>query len=93
MTFTPFTCVNHHKNDLVLFGAAMLSNEKTGSYVWLFHIFLEAMGGVAPNVIITDEAASMKIANKMFLARVHRLCMWYILMKVVDKVGSVLKED
>nr|XP_034594212.1 protein FAR1-RELATED SEQUENCE 5-like [Setaria viridis]XP_034594213.1 protein FAR1-RELATED SEQUENCE 5-like [Setaria viridis]XP_034594214.1 protein FAR1-RELATED SEQUENCE 5-like [Setaria viridis]XP_034594215.1 protein FAR1-RELATED SEQUENCE 5-like [Setaria viridis] len=92
MIFTPFTGVNHHKNS-VLFGAAMLSNEKTESYVWLLHTFMKAMGGVAPKLIITDEAASMKLAiQDVFTTSIHRLCMWHILMKV-DKVGPVLKED
>lgn len=77
-----------------MFGAAMLSNEKTESYVWLFHTFLKAVGGVAPKLIITDEAASMKIAiQDVFTTTVHRLCMWHILMKVLDNVGLALKED
>jgi len=87
MIFTPFTGVNHHKNS-VLFGAAMLSNEKTESYIWLFHTFLKAMGGIAPKLIITDEAASIKLAiQDVFTTTIHRLCMWHILMKIVDKVG------
>lgn len=46
--FTPFTGVNDHKN-IVLFGAAMLSNEKAELSVWLFHTFLKGVGGVAPS--------------------------------------------
>jgi hypothetical protein len=92
MIFTPFTGVNHHKS--VLFGAAMLLNEKTESYVWLFRTFLKAMGGVEPNLIITDEAASMKVAiEDVFTKTIHRLYMWHILMKVLDKAGPTLKED
>lgn len=60
----------------------------------VFHTFLKAMGGVEPKLIITDEAASIKLAiQDVFTTTVHRLCMWHILMKVVDKVGPVLKED
>nr|XP_040253671.1 protein FAR1-RELATED SEQUENCE 5-like [Aegilops tauschii subsp. strangulata] len=59
MIFTPFTGVNHHLQS-VLFGAGFLSNEKDESYIWLFQTFLKAMGGVAPRLIITDEAASIK---------------------------------
>lgn len=61
MIFTPFTGVNHHKAT-VLFGAALLSNEKIESYTWLFKTFLNAMGGVEPTVFITDEDASTKVA-------------------------------
>jgi hypothetical protein len=93
MVFTPFTGVNHHKSS-VLFGATMLSDETMESYMWLFHTFLKAMGGVAPKLIITDEAASMKAAiREVLTTTIHRLCMWHILMKVCEKVGPILKED
>ncbi|CAN6181097.1 unnamed protein product [Urochloa humidicola] len=93
MIFTPFTGVNHHKAN-VLFGAALLSNEKIESYTWLFKTFLNAMGGVEPAVIITDEDASMKVAiQNVFLRSIHRLCMWHILRKVPDKIGPDLRED
>ncbi|XP_039803115.1 protein FAR1-RELATED SEQUENCE 5-like isoform X2 [Panicum virgatum] len=45
MIFTPFTGIKHHKAN-VLFGAALLSNEKIDSYTWLFKTFLNAMGGI-----------------------------------------------
>jgi hypothetical protein len=61
MIFAPFTGVNHHLQS-VFFGAAFLANEKNESYIWLFQTFLKAMGGVAPRLIITDEAGSIKIA-------------------------------
>lgn len=93
MVFTPFTGVNHHKSS-VLFGATMLSDETMESYMWLFHTFLKAMGGVAPKLIITDEAASMKAAiREVLTTTIHRLCMWHILMVVCEKVGPILKED
>ena len=72
MIFTPFTGVNHHKAN-VLFGVALLSNKKIESYTWLFKTFLNAMGGVEPALIITDEDASMKAAiQNVFLTAIHR---------------------
>jgi hypothetical protein len=46
MIFMSFTGVNHHKS-CVLFGVALLINETTKAYTWLFHTFLRAMGGVS----------------------------------------------
>ncbi|WVZ70861.1 hypothetical protein U9M48_019495 [Paspalum notatum var. saurae] len=91
--FTPFTGLNHQKAN-VLFGAALLSDEKIESYTWLFKTFLNAMGGVEPALIIIDEDGSMKAAiQNVFVTAIHRLCMWHILRKVCDKVGPELKED
>uniref|UniRef100_A0A453I3L3 Protein FAR1-RELATED SEQUENCE n=1 Tax=Aegilops tauschii subsp. strangulata TaxID=200361 RepID=A0A453I3L3_AEGTS len=97
-SFTPscdekFTGVNHHLQS-VFFGAAFLCNEQTESYVWLFETFLTAMGGVAPRLIITDEAVSMKNAiETVFPTTVHRLCMWHIMEKLPEKIGPIIREE
>ncbi|XP_062182184.1 protein FAR1-RELATED SEQUENCE 5-like [Phragmites australis] len=93
MIFAPFTGVNHHLQS-VFFGAAFLANEQTDSYIWLFETFLRAMGGVAPRLIITDEAKSIANAIVAVLpSTVHRLCMWHIMEKVPEKVGPAVRED
>ncbi|KAM3228658.1 hypothetical protein ACQJBY_059959 [Aegilops geniculata] len=93
MIFAPFTGVNHHLQS-VFFGAAFLVNEQTESYVWLFDTFLRAMGGVAPRLIISDEAVSMKNAiEEVFPSTVHRLCMWHIMEKLPEKIGPIIRED
>lgn len=93
MIFAPFTGVNHHKQSIFL-GAALISNEKAESYIWVFQTFLKAMGGKKPSLIITDEAASMKNAiEKVLPSTTHRLCMWHIMRKVPDKVEPSLKNN
>jgi hypothetical protein len=93
MIFAPFTGVNHHLQS-IFFGAAFLANEKTESYVWLFQTFLKAMGGVAPTLIITDEATSITNAiNIVFQTTVHRFCMWHIMDKVPEKIGPSVREE
>jgi hypothetical protein len=93
MIFTPFTGANHYKS-CVLFGAALLSNETTEAYTWLFHKFLRAMGGVAPRLIITDEVTSMKNAiSIVFPMSRHRLCMWHILQKLPAKLPPQMREN
>jgi hypothetical protein len=87
MIFVPFIGVNHHLPSVFL-GAAFMSNEKIESYVWLFKTFLKAMGGATPQLIITNEDASMKVAIGMILPKTtHRLCMWHIMDKIPEKVG------
>ena len=93
MIFVPFTGVNHHLQSVFL-GAAFLVNEKIKSYEWLFNTFLKAMHGVAPHLIITDEDARMKAAIAHILPdTTHRLCMWHIMEKVLEKVGPSIRED
>ena len=79
---------------MYFFAAAFLSNEKDESYIWLFETFLIAMGGIAPRLIITDEATSIKNGiDEVLPTTVHRLCMWHIMEKVPEKVGPVIRED
>jgi transposase-like protein len=85
MIFAHFIRVNHHLQS-VFFGCAFLFNERIESYEWLFRIFLHAMGGKAPRLIIIDEATSIRSAIKtLFPDTVHRFCMWHIMEKVGDK--------
>jgi hypothetical protein len=52
------------------------------------------MRGVAPTLIITDEAANIKNAIDIVLqTSVHRLCMWYIMEKVPENVGPSVREE
>jgi hypothetical protein len=93
MKFVPFTGFNHHLQSVFL-GAAFIANEKIESFVWCFKSFLEAMGGAAPHLIVTDECASMKVAiSEIMIETIHRLCMWHILDKVPENVSPSLRED
>jgi hypothetical protein len=61
MPFAPFVGVNHHGQS-VLLGCALLSNEDTKTFSWLFTTWLNCMHGRAPNAIITDQDKAMKNA-------------------------------
>ncbi|XP_059658602.1 protein FAR1-RELATED SEQUENCE 7-like [Cornus florida] len=56
--FAIFLGMNHHQGT-AMFGAALMYNETADSFVWLFEMFLKAMGGKAPKTIITDQDAVM----------------------------------
>ncbi|KAB2612732.1 protein FAR1-RELATED SEQUENCE 5-like [Pyrus ussuriensis x Pyrus communis] len=54
MMFAPLLGVNNHGHTTV-FGCALLKNEKTESFEWLFEEMLKAMSGEPLKVIITDQ--------------------------------------
>nr|GFA28757.1 hypothetical protein [Tanacetum cinerariifolium] len=72
MVFVPFTGIDNH-NRSVTFGVGLLSDETISSYKWLLQSFKKAF--VAdPQVVITDQDASMKQAVKAeFPNARHRL--------------------
>ncbi|XP_023731549.1 protein FAR1-RELATED SEQUENCE 5-like [Lactuca sativa] len=78
MPFAPFTGVNHHGQS-ILFGGALLENEKQETFEWLFEHFLKCMFGTYPNAIITDQDKAMGNAiKKVFPKTRHRFCAWHI---------------
>ncbi|XP_010495230.1 PREDICTED: protein FAR1-RELATED SEQUENCE 5-like [Camelina sativa] len=87
--FAPFVGVNHHKQTVV-FGAALLYDETTESYKWLFETFLGAMSGKQPKTILTDQSAAMANAiEKVFSETKHRLCVWHIYQNAAKKLSHV----
>jgi hypothetical protein len=53
MPFAPFIGINRYGQTIQL-GCGFLRNENIEGFVWLFKKFLEAMGGLQPQNIITD---------------------------------------
>lgn len=89
--FAPFIGVNHHKK-IVLFGAALLLDETTESFVWLFRTFMAAMSERQPKTILTDNCDSLSKAISMALPGTHhQLCPWHIIQnasKIIPHVYS-----
>ncbi|KAL7592957.1 hypothetical protein Lser_V15G32446 [Lactuca serriola] len=78
MPFAPFTGVNHHGQS-ILFGGALLENEKEETFEWLFEHFLKCMFDKYLNAIITDQDKAMGNAiKKVFPETRHRFCSWHI---------------
>ncbi|XP_059623113.1 protein FAR-RED IMPAIRED RESPONSE 1-like [Cornus florida] len=61
--FAIFLGMNHHQETIV-FGAALMYYKTADSFVWLFEMFLKAVGGKTPKTIITDQDATMAKALK-----------------------------
>ena len=62
--------------------------------MWLFDKFIDTMGGHMPVCLITDQDPAMKVAiNGKFQSTTHRFCIWHIIRKLFEKVGSSLNGD
>ncbi|XP_035547427.1 protein FAR1-RELATED SEQUENCE 5-like [Juglans regia] len=67
----------------------LISSEDTETFIWLFETWLNCMDGNAPKAIITDQDRAMKNAiATVFPNSRHRFCLWHILKKVPEKLGS-----
>ncbi|XP_024634327.2 protein FAR-RED IMPAIRED RESPONSE 1 [Medicago truncatula] len=88
MPFAPFVGVNHHGQSMLL-GCALLSNENTETFTWLFKTWLECMHERSPNVIITDQDGAMKKAIEVVFPKArHRWCLWHLMKKIPEKFGK-----
>ncbi|XP_072993531.1 protein FAR1-RELATED SEQUENCE 5-like isoform X1 [Typha latifolia] len=78
LPFAPFLGINHHKQ-FVIFGTALLLDETTESFVWLFKTFMIAMSERQPRTIFTDHYPALSRAISMTLPETsHHLCLWHL---------------
>ncbi|KAL6888293.1 hypothetical protein ACP4OV_009319 [Aristida adscensionis] len=78
MPFAPFMGINHHRQ-IIIFGAALLYDESSESFLWLFQTFLTAMSWKKPATIFTDQSAEISNAARLvFSNSSHRLCLRHI---------------
>ncbi|XP_020981058.1 protein FAR1-RELATED SEQUENCE 5-like [Arachis duranensis] len=83
-----FSGFNHH-NQKIVFAAALVSNEKEETYVWLLQQLLDAMKGKAPGCVITNGHRAMKNAIEVvFPLAYHRLCAWHLIENATSNLGN-----
>ncbi|GJR64514.1 FAR1-related sequence 5-like protein [Tanacetum coccineum] len=76
--------VNHHGQSII-FGGALLENEKEETFKWLFKQFLGCMFNKCPSAIITDQDKAICNAVKhVFPNTRHRYCAWHIKKHVLE---------
>ncbi|XP_074373595.1 protein FAR1-RELATED SEQUENCE 5-like [Apium graveolens] len=87
MPFIQITGVNHHYQN-ILFGFALVRDEKETSYRWVLKTWLEAVDNKPPITIITDHdiALSNAIAEVMPNTN-HTYCTWHISSKFPEKLS------
>ncbi|XP_057786803.1 protein FAR1-RELATED SEQUENCE 2-like [Salvia miltiorrhiza] len=93
MPFATVVGINHHHQSILL-GCALLTHEQSESFKWFFSNWLDAMGGVAPTAILTDQCESIKNALKELMPdTIHRFCIWHILHKLPDKFKAIKESN
>nr|XP_016485380.1 PREDICTED: protein FAR-RED IMPAIRED RESPONSE 1-like [Nicotiana tabacum] len=75
MPCATFVGINHHRQSILL-RCALMSHEDIDSYKLVFRTWLDAMGNVHPDTIITDQCQSIKVA----IAEV--MSIWHIFSKL-----------
>jgi hypothetical protein len=71
-----------------MLGCALLLDEMTELFVWVFRTLKEAMGGLEPKNIMTSQDKAMKAAVALvFPDVIHRCCKFHVLSKACEKLG------
>ena len=92
MPFAPVVGINGHGRT-VIFGYALIENQKAETFSWVFNTLMEVMDGKRPGIIITDQDAAMKKAiSEIFGSEIHRNCFWHIMRNARENLGTILKE-
>ncbi|KAH7853476.1 hypothetical protein Vadar_002879 [Vaccinium darrowii] len=82
-----FTDFNHHRMT-VIFGVALMYDETTPSFVWLFKTFLEAMSEKKPFTFFTDQDQAMANALSKVMPDVkHGLCTFHLNQNAMKHLG------
>ncbi|GKC71053.1 FAR1-related sequence 5-like protein [Tanacetum coccineum] len=68
--FSPIVGVNHHGQSMI-FGGALLENEKEETFKWIFKQFLKCMFNKCPSAIITDQDKAICNAIKQSVMQVR----------------------
>ncbi|XP_057794140.1 protein FAR1-RELATED SEQUENCE 5-like [Salvia miltiorrhiza] len=87
------TDYSHFGDVTVVFGAALLYDETSVKFEWLFDTFTRAMGQKKPITILTDQDAAMaKALSSIWPETHHRLCLWHICHTPISE-GITITED
>ncbi|CAM0909987.1 unnamed protein product [Alopecurus aequalis] len=92
MSCAPFIGINRYGQSIQL-GCAFIRNERIPNFAWIFETFLDAMDGLVPLNIITDQDQAMRTAILViFIGVCHRNCRWHIMQKFQEKVGTYVSK-
>ena len=90
MHFAPIVGINGHGRTIV-FGWALLQDETSDTFEWLFQNFMEVMQWKKPRIILTDQYAGMKAAiPKVFPDARHRFYLWHIFKNVRENMSAFM---
>ncbi|KAM0901798.1 hypothetical protein ACQ4PT_019710 [Festuca glaucescens] len=90
MPFTPIIGMNNHGR-ILLFGCALLQDQKAETFKWMIQTFLHVMGGKMPRAIITDQDEGMTEAIAEVMPQVrHRFCKLNVMWKADEMLGAFM---
>lgn len=91
--FASFLGFNHHRETIV-FGAALLYDETTASFQWLFETFLEAMSGKKPKTMFTDQDDAISKAVFLVMPETyHQFCISHMKQNASKTLSQLFKGD
>ncbi|XP_074342030.1 protein FAR1-RELATED SEQUENCE 5-like [Apium graveolens] len=89
MPFILITGVNHHYQN-ILFGFALIRDEKETTYRWVLKTWLEAVDNKPPITIITDQDIALSNAISEVMPNTnHTYCTWHISSKFPEKLSTL----
>jgi hypothetical protein len=92
MPFAPIIGVNGHGKTIV-FGWALLKNQKEDTFRWLFESFVDVMEGKKPRLVLTDQDVAMGNAISFcFPDAFHMNCIWHILKNLKENMSACMAD-
>ncbi|CAN1241444.1 Protein FAR1-RELATED SEQUENCE 5 [Linum perenne] len=85
----------NHQRDMVIFGAALLFDERSTTFQWLFEMFDKCMGVKEPTSIFKDQAATIAAGTRAIYPMpviYHGLCTFHILNNAARNLGSLCEK-
>jgi hypothetical protein len=93
MPFAPIVGVDNHTQSILL-GCALLLDQMTKSFVWVFRTLKEAMSELEPKNIMTDQDKAMNFAIALVFPNVvHRCCKFHVVSKAYEKLGWLINSS
>nr|XP_010941828.1 protein FAR1-RELATED SEQUENCE 5-like [Elaeis guineensis] len=92
MPFVPIIGIDHHYQTII-FGGALLFDEREESFAWVFSTWMKAMEGKRPKVILTDQESAIGGAISLVLPESrHRFCIWHIMRNGLKNIPHVFNK-
>ncbi|CAN1162190.1 Protein FAR1-RELATED SEQUENCE 5 [Linum perenne] len=83
----------NHRQKLTIFGAALLYEETTEGFKWVFESFLRCMKEKHPTSIFTDQCPAIAAGiNSIFPNTFHGLCTFHINQNAKRRMGKLTNE-
>ncbi|CAN1322257.1 Protein FAR1-RELATED SEQUENCE 8 [Linum perenne] len=88
-----FAGLNHHIS-MTVFGAALMYEETTQGFMWLFNAFLKCMKKKSPKTIFTDQCKAITAGIRVTMPDTfHGLCTFHLNENAAEKFKNFERRD